>query len=159
MSKLMKLADSYEWVHEIANKTIIELKKTSDMIEEVHNSFFSQYGISNTKFNVLAILYNGPKEGMMLSDIGEQMLVTKGNITGLIDRLEKHGFVRRVRDDVDRRKVMAVITEKGMQFTKELMENYKQWTKDVMMGLDTEEKNELIRILKKMQQNFIQLRA
>ena len=57
MEKLEKLSESYEWIEKIASKTIIELLKTKDMLEEVHDRFFKEYGLSNTKFNILVILY------------------------------------------------------------------------------------------------------
>ena len=158
MENLKRLAASYEWVEEISNKTIIELKKTADILEEMHNQFFIQYGISNTKFNVLVILNNAYAEGVMLSEIGDQMLVTKANITGLIDRLEKQGLVQRIRDDVDRRKIMAVITDKGRSFTLETIEKYKEWSKNLLTVLDDAEKNQLIHTLKKIQKRLTNFR-
>lgn len=155
MSKLRKMVESYEWVNEISNKTMIELKKTTDILEELNNKFFQRYNTSNAKFNVLVIVYKGLKDGVMLSDIGESMLVTKANVTGMIDRLEKEGYVRRIRDEIDRRKIMAVITEKGKKFTEEVIENYKKWSKDVMDILDSHEKEVLIKILGKMQTELI----
>ncbi|WP_051003981.1 MarR family winged helix-turn-helix transcriptional regulator [Gottschalkia acidurici] len=147
--KIRGLMDGYNWVNEITNKTIIELKKTADILEEAHNNFFYKYDISNTKFNALAILYNGPKEGMILSEIGDQMLVTRGNITGLIDRLEKQKFVKRVRDDEDRRKIVVIITEEGKVFIEKVIEDYKKWTGVILQSIEVDEKNEFIRILKK----------
>ncbi len=155
MSKAKKLFESYEWVGEISNKTIIELKKTADMLEELHNDFFNKFDISSTKFNLLVILYSGSKEGMMLSEIGEQMLVTRANITGLVDRLEKQGFVKRKRHHLDRRKIMATITKEGEQFTEETIKAYRKWSKDVMLILDDDEKSNLIGLLKKMQRGFL----
>jgi len=157
MIKLKKLIDSYKWVEEIESRTIIELKKTSDMLEELHKNFFEQFGISYTKFNVLVLLYKGPAQGMMLSEIGNQMLVTKPNITGLIDRLEKQGFIKRVRHYSDRRKIMAVITQKGRDFTHEIIENYRTWIKSTMKILEEKEKNQLITILKKLQCGLINM--
>lgn len=155
MSKAKKLFESYEWVGEVANKAIIELKKTADILEEIHNSFFNRYDISSTKFNLLVILYTGPEEGLMLSEIGESMLVTRANITGLIDRLEKQGYVKRKRDPEDRRKIMANITVEGRAFIGEIIEEYKQWTKSVMGVLDDAQKSQLIDLLKRMQVGLI----
>ena len=155
MNKLKKLSDHYDWVTEISSKTIVGLKKTSDMLEVTHNIFFKQYGISNTKFNVLIILYEEQKNGIMLSEIGEQMLVTKANITGLIDRLEKDGFVKRTRDEKDRRKIMAVITKKGIEFTEKVKVEYKKWVENLMSELKEEEKNQLIATLSKLQNALI----
>lgn len=157
LSKLIKLTESYKWVNEMPNKTIIELKKTSDILEEIHNKFFSRFNTSSTKFNALVILYKCSEEGIMLSEIGEQMLVTKANITGLIDRLEKQGLVKRTRDDIDRRKVWATITQKGKIFAKEMIENYKEWSKNIMVDLDDEEKKQFINTLKKIQTRLVKL--
>ncbi|MDI3535340.1 MAG: MarR family transcriptional regulator, and catechol-resistance regulon repressor [Thermosediminibacterales bacterium] len=158
MGKLKSFIESYEWVEEISNKAVVELKKTSDMLEEIHREFFARFNISHAKFNLLVILYKGPKEGMILSEIGEQMLVTRANITGLIDRLEKQGMVSRVRDDLDRRKVMAVITEKGREFTDRIINKYRLWTGEIMSVLENEEKKQLIQTLKKLQYGLINLK-
>ncbi|MDK2918670.1 MAG: MarR family transcriptional regulator, and catechol-resistance regulon repressor [Candidatus Petromonas sp.] len=155
MSKVKKLYESYDWVGEIANKTIIELQKTAEILTELHNDFFSRFDISSTKFNFLVILYTGYDEGMMLSEIGEQMLVTKANITGLVDRLEKQGYVKRKRDLFDRRKVIAMITDKGKSFTEKVIEEYKVWSKSIMTILEDDEKSQLIGLLKKIQVGLI----
>lgn len=157
MNKLKKLMESYKWVEEIESRTIIELKKTAEMLEELHKKFFKKFKISYTKFNVLVLLYKGPSEGMMLSDIGNQMLVTKSNITGLIDRLEKQGLIRRVRHREDRRKILAVITPKGAEFTEKIIAKYKVWVKTVMKILDEKEKDELISVLQKLQKGLAEL--
>ena len=153
--KIKGLLEGYSWVNEISNKAIVELKRTSDILEEAHNNFFDKYDISNTKFNALVIIYNGPNEGMILSEIGEQMLVTKGNITGLIDRLEKQEFVTRVRDDVDRRKILVTMTEQGKIFIEKVIEDYKEWTNKILLNIQVDEKNEFIRILKKIQDEIV----
>jgi len=155
--KLEKLAQGYRWVEEVASKTIIEIKRTHEMLEEVFDSYFHEYGISDSKFNVLVILYKNPEKSMMLSEIGERMLVTKANITGLIDRLERQGLVRRIRDDMDRRKIRAVMTEKGRNFTAEIIERYKEWTAKIMATLDDREKNQLIGIMTKLQNGLVNL--
>ncbi|MTI66958.1 MAG: MarR family transcriptional regulator [Firmicutes bacterium] len=156
MKKAKKLFESYRWVGEISNKTIIELKKTSDILEEVHNIFFNRFQISSTKFNVLVLLYTSEKEGLMLSELGKEMLVTKANITGLVDRLQKQGLVERKRHHLDRRKIMAVITEKGKKFTKRIMDDYKEWSKYVMTILDDNEKKQLVNLLQKLQTGLIE---
>lgn len=151
VSKAKKLFESYDWVGEIANKTIVEVKKTAEILESIHNRFFNRFKISSTKFNLLVILYNSSEEGRTLSEIGEEMLVTKANITGLVDRLEKQGYVKRKKHHQDRRKIMAVITDRGRKFTEKIIEEYVIWSKDIMTILDDDEKNQLIGLLKKVQ--------
>lgn len=94
---------------------------------------------------------------MMLSEISDHMLVTKGNITGLIDRLEKQGYVRRIRDEVDRRKIMAVITEQGKAFTEKVIEEYSEWSKNMMTILNDNEKSQLIKLFGKIQLGLLEM--
>lgn len=155
MSKVKKIFESYNWIGEIANKTIIELQKTAEILEEIHNSFFNKFDISSTKFNLLVVLYTASEDGMTLSEIGEEMLVTKANITGLVDRLEKQGYVIRKRHHGDRRKIIAAITDKGKKFTEKVIEEYKVWSKDVMTILDDDEKSQLLGLFKKLQTGLI----
>ena len=155
MSRLKKLSESYQWVDSISNKTIIEFLKTNDMLQEIHTHFFKKYNISNTRFNVLVILYKGPKEGMFLSEIGEQMLVSNANITGLIDRLEKQKLVKRIRGKKDRRKIIARITDLGIQTIEEVIEHYRQWSNQIMNILEDDEKAELISLLTKLKKGII----
>jgi len=157
LERLKRLADSYEWVEGIASKTIIEFKKTHEMLEEVFESYFQEYDISDSKFNLLVILYNSPDKGLMLSEIGDRMLVTRANITGLIDRLEKQGLVKRIRDDADRRRIQAVITKKGRAFTEEVIKRYKEWSNSIMSILNDGEKSRLISIMSKLQKGMVQM--
>ncbi|MDK2856864.1 MAG: MarR family transcriptional regulator, and catechol-resistance regulon repressor [Bacillota bacterium] len=150
------MAQSYNWVEEMASRTIVEIKRTHEMLEEVFNNHFRKYGISDAKFNVLVILYKNPEKCMMLSEIGEEMLVTKANITGLIDRLERQGFVRRIRDETDRRKIKAAMTEKGKRFTEEIIERYKEWSARMVRVLSDGEKSQLIDIMGKLQRGLIE---
>lgn len=157
MNKLRQLAESYEWVEGIACKTIIEFKKTHEMLETIFDSYFQKYDISDSKFNLLVILYKSSERGLALSEIGDRMLVTKANITGLIDRLEKQGFVKRIRDVEDRRKILAVITEKGRKFTENMMQRYRQWSNEMISVLDDSEKEQLIKIMVKWQRGLLKL--
>jgi DNA-binding MarR family transcriptional regulator len=67
--------------------------------------------LTPSQFDVIATL--GDTEGMTCSDLSEATLVTKGTLTGVLDRLEAKGLIRR--DDVegDRRCIKIRLTEKG----------------------------------------------
>ncbi len=157
VERLEKLSENYKWIERIASRTNIELLKTKDMLEEVHDRFFQAYDLSNTKFNVLVILYKGCTEEMYMSKIGERMLLSNANITGLIDRLEEQSLVKRVRSKEDRRKIVIKITEKGINSVEKVMEDYIKWSKKLMEVLTVEENNQLIKLLKTLQQGIIEI--
>ena len=58
--------------------------------------------------------------GLNCSEIAEMTLITKGGITGILDRLEARGFVQRLPSREDRRSIRIHLTEKGVEFCREL---------------------------------------
>jgi len=95
-------------------------------------------------------------KGLPLSLIAERLLVTGGNITGIIDRLERDGYVYRVRDKADRRIVRAVLTEKGFELYKSFLPRYKEIMNRINSGLTFQERRQLQRLLKKLVQGVKQ---
>lgn len=93
-------------------------------------------------------------KGLPLSELAERLLVTGGNITGIIDRLEKGGYVYRERDKKDRRIVRALLTEKGFDLYKSFLPRYKEVMHKINSVLTTEERKELQRLLKKLSQGI-----
>lgn len=155
MERLEKLSESYGWIEKTANKTTVELLKTKDMLEELHDRFFGLYNFSNTKFNVLVILYKDLGKEVYMSQISERMLLSNANITGLVDRLEEEGFVRRVRSLEDRRKIVVEITYKGNKKVQEIMDDYIIWSENLMSALSLEENKKLIELLQSLQKGLL----
>jgi MarR family 2-MHQ and catechol resistance regulon transcriptional repressor len=89
-------------------------------------------------------------KGLPLSVIAERLLVTGGNVTGIIDRLERDGYVYRVRDKNDRRIVKALLTEKGFELYKSFLPRYKEIMNRINSGLTFQERKQLQRLLKKL---------
>lgn len=158
MERLEKLSESYAWIEKIAGRTVIEFLKAKDMLEESHDRFFKQYELSNPKFNVLVILYKKyQKEPMYMSQVGERMLLSNANITGLVDRLEKQGYAKRVRSSKDRRKIGVEITKEGIKCVEIVIEDYIVWSERLMKILNADEKKQLVESLKKLQLGIIEI--
>ena len=68
-------------------------------------------GLTGSQFDVIATL--GDTEGMSCKELSEKTLVTKGTLTGVLDRLEKKGLVERVPSREDRRSTYIRLTPKG----------------------------------------------
>ncbi|MFO8084376.1 MAG: MarR family transcriptional regulator [Desulfobacterales bacterium] len=100
-------------------------KETKDVIEEIvfqirrliqaeeyHTKALNkEYQVSAPQLNCLMALFkNGP---LPPSKIARYILVESSTVTGIIDRLEQKGFVRRVRSSRDRRKIFIELTDSG----------------------------------------------
>ncbi len=68
-------------------------------------------GLTPSQFDVIATL--GDTEGMTCKELSEKTLVTKGTLTGVLDRLEKKGLIERVPSREDRRCTLIRLTPKG----------------------------------------------
>jgi len=134
-----------------AIRTIIELTKTYDLLEDVLSRHFARFGLSQPKFNALMQLRQAGDRGLSLSELGERMLVSKANITGLIDRLERDNLVVRETDPVDRRVCRARLTAKALLLMENILPIHTVFTREAMSGLSTEEKTRLVELLQKLQ--------
>ncbi|UVW28506.1 MarR family winged helix-turn-helix transcriptional regulator [Massilia sp. H6] len=70
-----------------------------------------QHGLTHAQFDILATLGNTP--GMSYKELGERTLITKGTLTGVIERLEQKGLVVRERSDADKRSFFVRLTPAG----------------------------------------------
>lgn len=112
--------------------------------------FFDERGISGAQFGVMRCLNDCGDEGLMLSDLSRRLLVTCGNITGVVDRLEQAGYLRRERSVADRRVVHARLTESGRSFYGELMPAYLKMVQQSMSALSDEEREALAAITERL---------
>jgi MarR family 2-MHQ and catechol resistance regulon transcriptional repressor len=102
-------------------------------------------------------LYYAGEEGLPLSELGQRMLVSRANITGLVDRLERDGLVVRVVDPKDRRVIRAQITPRAVQLIHGVLPLHMDLLKRATSSLNIEEKETLIRLLVKLQQGLDKL--
>ena len=81
----------------------------------------ADFGLSRSTFNILVLLRYGPTEGMQLHDLGDMLLVSRANVTGLISHLEEKGYVTREVSEQDRRARYAKVTPKGEELLDKVM--------------------------------------
>ncbi|MCL6558214.1 MAG: MarR family transcriptional regulator [Firmicutes bacterium] len=120
-------------------------------MEDVFSRHFARFGLTPVKFNALMQLMYAGDDGLALSELGERMHVTRANITGLVDRLERDGLVYREPDPRDRRSLRAKITPKAGSLLQRVAPVHGEFTGKVLSVLDNREKEMLIELLKKLQ--------
>jgi MarR family 2-MHQ and catechol resistance regulon transcriptional repressor len=108
----------------------------------------AERGLTTPQFSVLEALFHvGP---LSLGDLAGKLLVTGGNITYVVDRLEEQGLVRRTRSDKDRRIVRASLTAKGRRLVERVYPPHAQYMEELVACLETDEVAEARRSLKKL---------
>jgi DNA-binding MarR family transcriptional regulator len=103
--------------------------------------FFEERGVTGAQFGVLRCLWDAAPEPLMLTDLSKRLLVTCGNITGVVDRLEQAGYIRRERDEADRRVILARLTPEGEQFYREVLPEFLRLVAELEQGLSGEEQD------------------
>lgn len=104
---------------------------------------FSQYSV------LLALSRNGP---MPMSRLGEHMLVAPANVTGLVDRMESKGFVRRRRDKRDRRLYVIEPTLEGSRIFKNISARFVRYTTSLSSTLSPGELESALSALQKVRE-------
>lgn len=125
-----------------------------DIFHQVTARYMARYGLSKSTLNILMLLRHGPDEGMQLHDLGELLLVSRANITGLIDHLEKKGYVTRVVDPQDRRARFARITKKAETLLDHFIPVHYEHLKTLFADLTLEEKQTFLKLLRKTRASF-----
>jgi MarR family transcriptional regulator, 2-MHQ and catechol-resistance regulon repressor len=133
-----------------SSEATVNLLYTYDVLHQVASRYMAEYGLSKSTINILALLHNGPAKGMQLHDLGALLLVSRANITGLMDHLEQKGYVTRAVDSHDRRARLAQITETGEALLADFMPTHHANINLLLRDLTNGEKESLVSLLKKM---------
>ncbi|MFP6872807.1 MAG: MarR family transcriptional regulator [Verrucomicrobiales bacterium] len=80
--------------------------------------------------------YLAKEDYLTMTDISKKMGHSTAAATGLVDRLEKLGYVQRLHASDDRRKVMVQVTRKGIDLVDKMREDIVENLVEVMAGMD-----------------------
>lgn len=134
---------------ERALRTWTALARCYSTFARAVGSRISDYGLTTPQFGVLEALHH--LGSLSLGDLADKLLVTGGNITYVMDRLEERGLVERDRSTEDRRVVLARLTPEGRKLVSEVFPDHAAHVRELMDALDgREETEELRRLLKKL---------
>lgn len=94
-------------------KSIRLLAECMQGFERFSADYVRQYGLTHAQFDIIATL--GNTCGMSYKELGQKTLITKGTLTGVVERLEEKGLVQRQRCTRDKRSYFVRLTEAGEQ--------------------------------------------
>jgi len=153
--KSEEISERYPGFEESSASVVVNLLYTYDVVSTWGQKFLVEYGLAKSSFNILMILRHGPPEGMLLHDLGELLLVSRANVTGLMDHLEEKGMVKRVVDLCDRRARFARITEKGEALLDEVAPLHFRRIADGLRNFSDPERKALLNLLKKLRTEIL----
>jgi DNA-binding MarR family transcriptional regulator len=113
---------------------------------EIRRRLRERFGVTLPRFDLLAQLERAD-EGMTLGEVSRRMMVSNGNVTGLVDRLVESGHIERFAAPNDRRAQMIRLTDPGRADFRRMAEAHEDWIADFFAGLSAAEIERLMGLL------------
>jgi len=128
------------WLRLLACENLVESNVRSKLREH--------FNITLPQFDVLSELEHGG-EALTMSQLSDKLMVSNGNVTGVVDRLERDGYVRREPSKVDRRVLYISLTTRGESLFRKMAAAHEQWVTELFMALSAGEIKALLGGLEK----------
>jgi DNA-binding MarR family transcriptional regulator len=127
----------------------LRLLTCTTLIEgEVRSRLRARFDVTLPRFDLMAQLDKAP-DGMTLSDVSKRMMVSNGNVTGLVERLVESGHLDRRTSDTDRRVQVIRLTKAGRAEFRKMAAEHETWIADMFAELSPKDVRELMRLLAK----------
>lgn len=163
---LLEAAKEFPDLDPSAAEAFLHLLHTSDEVFAISDRSLAGHNISHGRFGVLMLLWRSvqPKGAMLIgaepciagprtpAELADAAGVTRATMTGLIDTLERDGYVKREPDPVDRRQMSVLLTARGEKFLLEFLPGHFKAIAGIMGTLTEAERKTLVRLLIKVQQ-------
>jgi MarR family 2-MHQ and catechol resistance regulon transcriptional repressor len=144
----MKTTKRYGKKTDIALSTWVKLARAHDTFSHLTASQIRSFGLTTAQFGVVECLgHLGP---MLIGELTKKHLVSGGNMTVVVDNLEKEGLVERSISDEDRRAFVVKLTFKGKRLFNKIFIRHAEYITQLVSVLTEAEQVELSHLLKKL---------
>lgn len=132
------------WLRLLSCETLIE--------QDIRSKFRENFKVTLPQFDVLSELERAPGQ-LTMSQLSKELMVSNGNITGVVDRLEKSGLVKRTRPAHDRRIQFIELTDTGASEFKHMAGHHERWLEDLFSAVSVEDMDRMQKLLLKMRES------
>ncbi|WP_441288063.1 MarR family winged helix-turn-helix transcriptional regulator [Sorangium sp. KYC3313] len=113
----------------------------------------SGFGLTGPQLTILKLLESF--QDLSLSTLSERIRAQNSTVTGIVDRMEREGLVRRERSKADRRVVHLRLSEKGARLAREIQVEPMEIFRSALLSLSSTDLRDLLRILTKLQKQVV----
>lgn len=129
----------------------LQILRVSRLVEsELREKMRVEYDSTLPRFDVMAALYRA-KDGLRMSALSKLLMVSNGNVTGIVERLVNEGMVSRIAVENDRRALIVKLTPEGRKDFARRALVHEGWVSDLFDGMTAEDAHDLITILRRVQ--------
>lgn len=123
----------------------LRLARVFQKIDTRSERFFRSQGLNTAQFDILAQV--GSAEGMTQQELADALLVTKGNISQMLGKLEQEGLI--MRRGAGRSNCLS-LTERGRELYQQVVPDQEALIAEMLTPLTSDEQHELLRLLRKL---------
>lgn len=123
---------------------------TADAFLRESKRLFRPHGLSGAQYNLLNVVARSPG-GLSQRELSDHLVVDRSNVTGLIDRMEAAGWVRRTDDPADRRVYRVLLTAAGRELWEKVTPQYHDVVRQVTHGLSARQMQEALAALRHLE--------
>src|SRR5438094_6972682 len=135
----------------------LRLLTCTQMIERVVRSRLrSRYRTTLPRFDLMAQLERHP-EGLKMNELSRLLMVTGGNVTAIVDQLEKEGLVERLDEPGDRRAFRIRLTRAGERTFADMAREHEEWVVGLLPGRPRREQANPRRLLPKPKDHAVEV--
>lgn len=134
------------------------LRATRSVEGALRERLRKDFGETLPRFDVLAALHKAD-EGISLTRLSRMLMVSNGNVTGLIDRLVNEGYVARLALAGDRRTTLVRLTPAGSRHFERMAEVHERWVGTLLSGLDGDDADRVSEALRSIPRSVAALEA
>ena len=140
--------------HKAELRLWLRLLTCATMIErEIRTRLRDRFDVTLPRFDLMAQLEQARPDGMTLGELSRRMMVSNGNITGLVERLAELGLIERLPHPADRRATFVRLSPAGRAQFAEMAQVHAEWVGTLFAGLPAEETAQLMRLLAGLKQS------
>jgi len=130
----------------------LRLLTCSQLIErQVRSRLRGRFGITLPRFDLLSQLERHP-QGLKMNELSRLLMVTGGNVTGVVDQLVKEGLVERGDEPTDRRAWRVKLTRAGDKAFAEMARAHEEWVVELLSGVSRRDSDALMQLLARLKQ-------
>lgn len=135
--------------HEAELRLWLRLLTCATLIEnEIRQRLRAEFDVTLPRFDLMAQL-DRAQNGMTLGELSQRMMVSNGNVTGLVERLVSLNLIERKPAPNDRRAMIVTLTPEGRRTFRALARTHENWIADIFAGLNPAEIEALMKLLAK----------
>jgi DNA-binding MarR family transcriptional regulator len=137
----------------------LRLLTCSQLIERhVRSRLRSRFGVTLPRFDLLSQLERHPR-GLKMNELSRLLMVTGGNVTGVVDQLVKEGLVERLDEPSDRRAWRVRLTRAGDKAFAEMARAHEEWVVALLSGVSRRDSDALLQLLARLKQATLEKSA